>query len=46
MFNLCMKLVMLFCHNTNSLQVVALDARCTVEREVDTSEELHPFLHL
>jgi hypothetical protein len=44
--NLCVKLVVLLRDNTNSLLVVALDCRCTVERKVDASKETHLLLYL
>jgi hypothetical protein len=44
--NLCIKLVVLFCNNTNSLLVVTLDCRSTVKHKVDASEEMHLLFHL
>jgi hypothetical protein len=45
-FNLCMKLVVMLSHNTNSLLIVTPGRRCTIERAIDASEESHPLLHL
>jgi hypothetical protein len=44
--NLCIKLVVLFCNNTNSLLVVTLDCGGTVKRKVDASEETHLLFYL
>jgi hypothetical protein len=44
--DLCVKLVVLLRDNTNSLLVVAPDRRCTVEREINASEETHSIFHL
>jgi hypothetical protein len=44
--NLCVKLIMLLCNNTNSLLVVALDCRCIVKLKVNTSKEIHLLFYL
>jgi hypothetical protein len=45
-FDLCMKLVVLLSNNTNGLLIVTPNRRCTIKREIDTSEESYPLLHL
>jgi hypothetical protein len=45
-FDLSIKLIVLLCNNTNSLLIVTPDCRCTIELEIDASEESHLFLYL
>jgi hypothetical protein len=45
-FNLSIKLIILLRNNTNSLLIVTLDRRCTIELKINTREESHPLLYL